>query len=129
MANSYNFSVTQGSELNVRLNITSSSSAVDLSVYLVRGYVKHRYGDTGVLIDLIPTIVTGSQTENYPLGDGMPSGLVDIKLSGSQTAVLPVVEAVYDIERYTTGEGPNHYETSVIKMLAGKFSVSPEVTS
>jgi hypothetical protein len=52
---------------------------------------------------------------------------VDIKLSGSQTAALPVAEAIYDLERFVTGsEGQ---ETSVIKMLAGKFTISPEVTS
>ena len=66
-------------------------------------------------------IVTGEE------GAGLQSGLVDIYLSGSQTAALPVVEAVYDIERFVTGsEGQ---ETAVIKMLNGKFTVSPEVTT
>ena len=121
MASSYNFSVTQGSELDVRLTITSDSSPVNLSGYNVRGYVKHKYGDTGTLIDLTPTIVTCTTGSLYP------SGYVDIKLSGSQTAALPVAEAIYDLERFVTGsEGQ---ETSVIKMLAGKFTISPEVTS
>ncbi len=129
MANSYNFSILQGSELDVRLKIISNSAAVDLSGFLVRGHVKRKYSDTGTLIDLAPTIVTGTQTVDYPLGDGLPSGFIDIYLSGSQTAALPVAEAVYDIERYTTGEGPQHNETAVIKMLAGKFTINPEVTN
>jgi len=121
MASSYNFSVKQGSELNTRLTITNDSTPVNLSGYSVRGVVKHKYGDSNALIDLSPTIVTGTEGALYP------SGYVDIYLSGSQTAALPVAEAVYDIERYVTGsEGE---ETAVIKMLNGKFTIGPEVTT
>ena len=121
MASSYNFSVTQGSELDTRLTITNDGSPVNLSGYNVRGVVKHKYGDTGSLVDLNPTIVSGTTGSLYA------SGFVDIYLSGSQTASLPVAEAKYDIERYVTGsEGQ---ETSVIKMLNGKFTISPEVTT
>ena len=121
MSSSYNFSVTQGSEVNVRLTITNDGSAVNLSGYNVRGKVKGKYSNTGALIDLNPTIVTGTTGSLYP------SGYVDIYLSGSQTADLPVTEAVYDLERYVTGTFGN--ETSVIKMLAGKFTINPEVTN
>ena len=121
MSSSYNFSVTQGSEVNVRLTITNDGSAVNLSGYNVRGKVKGKYSDTGALIDLDPTIVTGTNGSLYP------SGYVDIYLSGSQTADLPVMEAVYDLERFTTGTLGE--ETSVIKMLAGKFTINPEVTN
>ena len=120
MSSSYNFSVTQGSEVNVRLAITNDGSAVNLSGYNVRGKVKGKYGDTGVLLDLNPTIVTGTDGAAYP------SGYVDIYLSGSQTEGLPVTQAVYDLERYVTGTLGT--ETSVIKMLAGKFTINPEVT-
>ena len=121
MASSYNFSVTQGSELNTRLTITNDGSPVNLSGYNVRGVVKHKYGDSSSLVDLDPTIVTGDAGSLYS------SGYVDIYLSGSQTAAIPVAEAVYDIERFVTGsEGQ---ETAVIKMLKGKFTVSPEVTA
>ena len=64
-----------------------------------------------------PTVVSGTEGASYA------SGFVDIYLSGSETAALPVAECVYDLERYTTtgvGDGPK--ETSVIKMLAGKFA-------
>lgn len=121
MASSYNFSVTQGSELNTRLTITNDGSPVNLSGYNVRGVVKHKYGDSTNLINLSPTIVTGTEGALYP------SGYVDIYLSGSQTAALPVAEAIYDLERYVTGsEGQ---ETAVIKMLNGKFNINPEVSS
>jgi|TARA_R100000700_G_C3172985_1_gene147461 hypothetical protein len=121
MASSYNFSVTQGSELSTRLTITNDDSPVNLSGFNVRGVVKHKYGDTGSLVDLNPTIVTGTTGSLYA------SGFVDIYLSGSQTAALPVAEAKYDIERYVTGsEGQ---ETAVVKMLNGKFTINPEVTT
>ena len=121
MASSYNFSITQGSELNTRLTITNDSTPVNLSGYLVRGVVKHKYGDSSALVDLTPTIVTGTTGSLYA------SGFVDIYLSGSQTAALPVAEAKYDIERYVTGsEGQ---ETAVVKMLNGKFTINPEVTT
>ena len=124
MAESYNFSIKQGSEFNVRLTITELSVPVNLSGYDVRSNVKFRYGDTGTLIDLKPTVVSGTEGALYP------SGYVDIYLSGSETAALPVAECVYDLERYTTtGVGDGAKETSVIKMLAGKFTVNPEVTT
>ena len=124
MAESYNFSIKQGSEFNVRLTITELSVPVNLSGFLVRSNVKLKYGDTGTLIDLKPTIVSGTTGELYP------SGYVDMYLSGSETAALPVAECVYDLERYTTtGVGDGVKETSVIKMLAGKFTVNPEVTT
>ena len=121
MSSSYNFSVTQGSELSTRLTITNDDSPVNLSGFNVRGVVKHKYGDTGSLVDLNPTIVSGTTGSLYA------SGFVDIYLSGSQTAALPVAEAKYDIERYVTGsEGQ---ETAVVKMLNGKFTINPEVTT
>ena len=121
MASSYNFSVTQGSELSTRLTITNDDSPVNLSGFNVRGVVKHKYGDTGSLVDLNPTIVSGTTGSLYA------SGFVDIYLSGSQTAALPVAEAKYDIERYVTGsEGQ---ETAVVKMLNGKFTINPEVST
>ena len=121
MAESYNFSIKQGSEFNVRLTITELSVPVNLSGYDVRSNVKFRYGDTGSLIDLKPTVVSGTEGASYA------SGFVDIYLSGSETAALPVAEAVYDLERYVTGSEGD--ETAVIKMLGGKFSIDPEVTT
>ena len=121
MAESYNFSIKQGSEFNVRLSITELSVPVNLSGYLVRAKVKHRYSDTGALVDLKPTVVSGADGALYA------SGFVDMYLSGSETAALPVSECVYDLERYVTGDELK--ETAVIKMLAGKFTVNPEVTT
>ncbi len=125
MATSYNFNVLQGSELDVRLNIKDENSdAIDLSGFKVRGVVKHRYGDTGTLLDLNPIIVSGAT------GEAWISGLIDVFISGSGLAATPVGDHVYDIERYTEEEaGGGVTEPSAIKLMKGKFIVSPEVTS
>jgi len=122
MATSYNFTVYQGSELDVQLAVTDENgTALNLSGFDVRGSVKYRYGDTGALVDLAPKIATGNA------GDGYVSGLVDVFLSGVQTKELPVTEACYDIERFHSGLGSA--SPSVIKLINGKFSIYPEVTT
>ena len=80
MATVYNFSATQGSQLSVRLNVQDASGdAINLSGYGARGVVKYRYSSTVPLVDLDPTIVSGTT------GSAYQSGLIDVYLSGSQT--------------------------------------------
>jgi len=122
MATVYNFDASQGSELSVRLNVKDvNGNAIDLSGYGARGVVKYRYSNTGSLINLSPTIVSGTD------GDGWVSGLIDIYLSGTQTAPLPIGQFVYDIERYPTGVGVDA-NGAVVKLMKGDFNVYPEVT-
>jgi hypothetical protein len=122
MATVYNFDASQGSELSVRLNVKDTNgNAIDLSGYGARGVVKYRYGNTESLVNLSPTIVSGTD------GDAWISGLIDIYLSGTQTVDLPVGQFVYDIERYPTGAGANA-NGAVIKLMKGDFNVYPEVT-
>ena len=122
MATSYDFTVYQGSELDVQLAVTDENgTALNLSGFDVRGSVKYRYSDPTALVDLNPTVATGTD------GDGFVSGLVDIFLSGVQTKTLPVTEATYDIERFNSGLGTA--SPSVIKLINGKFSIYPEVTT
>tara|TARA_Y100000004_G_scaffold51147_1_gene56549 strand:+ start:337 stop:705 length:369 start_codon:yes stop_codon:yes gene_type:complete len=122
MATVYNFSATQGSQLSVRLNVKDASGdAIDLTGYGVRGVVKYRYSSTSSLVDLSPTIVSGVNGAAYQ------SGLVDVYLSGSQTAELPVGDFVYDIEKFPTGA--SNLEGAVDKILAGGFLVYPQVTT
>ena len=117
MATIYDLSITQGSQLDVRLNVKDQDGAViDLENYLVRGYIKHRYSDTDNLLNLDPVIVSGDGGSSYV------SGLIDIVLSGSQTSTLPISQNVYDIELYNTAG----YTDKIIK---GYFNVLPEVTT
>ena len=122
MATVYNFSATQGSQLSVRLNVKDpSGDAINLSGYNARGVVKYRYSSTDALIDLNPTIVSGTT------GSAYQSGLIDVYLSGSQTSGLPVGQFVYDIEKYPSGA--SNTEGAVDKILAGDFFVYPQVTT
>jgi len=122
MATVYNFSATQGSQLSVRLNVKDASGdAINLSGYNARGVVKYRYSSTNSLVDLDPTIVSGTT------GSAYQSGLIDVYLSGSQTSGLPVGQFVYDIEKYPSGA--SNTEGAVDKILAGDFFVYPQVTT
>ena len=117
MATSYDLNITQGSRFSVRLEISNEDlSAFNLSGYSSRGYVKFRHSDTGILLDLNPTPVTGLN------GISLISGFIDINLSGAQTAGVPVVQGIYDVEIYNSGG-------FVEKAILGYCNFLPEVTN
>ena len=123
MANSYNINTIQGDHLQLSLRIKdSNSNPINLSGYDVRGVVKYAYGYTGneqVLVNLNPLIVSGNNGSYYS------SGIVSINVESYITASIPVGTFVYDIERFPYGIPTGNS----IKLIRGKFIVSPEVTS
>ena len=128
MATTYDIEVTQGSELDLRLNVKNDAGvALTLEGYKLRGVVKHRYGDATAYIDLKPKVFTDdSVTPEITAA----SGLVDIFLSGVQTSGLAIGVHRYDLERYNEEEINGVLtEPSVFKLMKGKFIVSPEVTN
>lgn len=111
MSDRYNISAIQGSTLLLNLNIKDSNgSYINLSGYTARGYVRGKYSNTGILLDLQPQI--------HP---SYVSGLVT--LSGAQTgmAAMPVGQFPYEVEI----SGSNDY---VYKAIRGYFSCDPEAT-
>ena len=128
MATTYDIEVTQGSELDLRLNVKNDAGvALTLEGYKLRGIVKHRYGDATAYIDLKPKVFTDSSVTPAITA---ASGLVDIFLSGVQTTGLAVGVHRYDLERYNEEEINGVItEPSVFKLMKGKFIVSPEVTN
>ena len=122
MASTYNFNVTQGSEFFVRFQVKDSGDSPYVlsdpyegtTGYGVSGIAKHRYGETGLLIDLKPSGVSGLAQ----------SGYFDVKLYAAQTQDLPIVQGVYGIEIYS-GTGPGQF---VDKAVKGQFNIYPEVT-
>ena len=122
MANSYSISAIQGDALNINLSIKDKNNIpVNLSGYDVRGVVKYAYGYTGnsgILLDLNPLIYSGVNGSYYS------SGIINISVDSSKTRNLPVGSFVYDVERFTK----NQPTGNSIKLLKGKFIVSPEVT-
>lgn len=110
MSNTYNISAIQGNTL--LLNVTANDSAgnpINLSGYSVRGYVKYNYSNTGILLNLNPTITS------------YVGGSVNISGNASDISNMPVGIFVYDLEAYNSGE-------YVTKFLKGYFSVDPEAT-
>ena len=113
MATSYNISTFQGDFLQAILSIKdSNSNAINLSGFDVRGQIRASYGSTGVLLDLNPTITSHI------------SGLVSLSIPSNVTNQIPVGTFVYDIERFSSGIATGNS----IKLIVGKFIVSPEVT-
>ena len=123
MATSYNINLIQGDNLQLTLAVKdTSNNRINLSGYDVRGVVKYSYGYTGnsgILLNLKPTIYSGNN------GSAYVSGLVNINVSSYDTSSIPAGVFVYDIERfpYNTPTGNS------IKFIKGKFIVSPEVTA
>jgi hypothetical protein len=110
----YNFTVYQGAEANVTLNLTESNgSASDLTGYAVRGVVKTRYSSSDILLDLVPSILT-------PATDGK----ISISIPATPTSNLPVGQFVYDIEKF-----PTNNTEAVSKVIKGFFNVLPETTT
>ena len=123
MATSYNINTIQGDGLQLSLRVKdSNNNAINLSGYDVRGVVKYAYGYTGdqqVLVNLNPVIFSGNNGSYYA------SGIVNINVDSYVTASIPVGTFVYDIERFPYGIPTGNS----IKLIRGKFIVSPEVTS
>jgi hypothetical protein len=112
MANVYDISVEQGSSFNLTLTAKDSTGTpLNLSGYNARGGIKYGYGSTGYLLSLSPTI-----------NPSYVSGLINISLTSTQTSLLPVTKAVYDIEVYAA----NDY---TFKAIRGYVDVVPEVTN
>jgi len=123
MATSYNIETIQGDNIQLSLRVRNTDNTpINLSGYDVRGVVRYAYGYTGneqVLLNLNPFIVSGNNGSSYP------SGIVNINVDSYTMAAIPVGVFVYDIERFPYGIPTGNS----IKLIRGKFVVSPEVTS
>ena len=107
--------IVQGSAFHVRIEISDdSSNIIDLTGHEVRGVVKNKYSDSNadILINLDPVVYDAT------------NGLVDILLTSAQTALLPITEALYDIEKFPiSGVG------DIDKVMKGGVLIHPEITS
>jgi hypothetical protein len=112
----YNITAIQGSNIMLRVTATDSNgTALNLNGFSTRGYVKSKYSDSGILLNLSPFIYSAT------------SGLVDITISGNYTAGLPCGMFPYDIECFVSGSGSSGNE-SVVKFLRGYVEILPETT-
>jgi hypothetical protein len=123
MATSYNIETIQGDHVQLSLRVRDTYNVpINLSGYDVRGVVRYAHGYTGdqqILLNLNPFIVSGNNGASYS------SGIVNINVDSFTMAAIPVGVFVYDIERFPYGIPTGNS----IKLIRGKFVVSPEVTS
>ena len=123
MATSYNIETIQGDNIQLSLRVRDTYNVpINLSGYDVRGVVRYAYGYTGdqqILLNLNPFIVSGNNGSSYQ------SGIVNINIDSYTMAGIPAGVFVYDIERFPYGIPTGNS----IKLIRGKFVVSPEVTS
>ena len=123
MATSYDINTIQGDNLQITLSVKDQyNTPVNLSGYDVRGVVKYAYGFTGIsglIVDLAPVINSGVNGSLYA------SGFININIPSYTMTTIPVGSFVYDIERFPSGIPTGNS----LKLLRGKFIVSPEVTS
>lgn len=111
MASNYNLEIIQGNSVILNLNATNSDgSYINLSGYGARGHIRYQYSSSGILLDLQPSI-----------HNSYISGLININLSSTGTAALPIGIFPYDLEI----TGANNY---CLKYLKGYANISPEAT-
>lgn len=110
MANTYDILITQGESFSLQITAKDASGiAMNLSGYSVSGRVKMAYSDTGVLLNLNPSISDAA------------SGGISVNLAGAMLTGLPITEAFYSIDIYSGSYVQN--------ILFGNFSVGPCVLS
>lgn len=108
----YHMKLDQGSTFSLVLTYKDSNGdAINLTGYTARMQMRRNYEDDA-LIELT--------TENGRIALGGSAGTVTLTISASDTASLPPVEGVYDLELV---------QSSIVdKLLAGTFSIAREVT-
>lgn len=125
MATTYDINVTQGSTLDLRFKVKDANgNAINLSGYSARGAVKFSYGTGTVLLDLSPKVQSG-HAGDLTLG---ASGYIDVFIRPSLTSGLPIIQGIYDIERYETVPASSG-DWNVLKVAKGYVNVHPEATS
>lgn len=111
MANSYTINATQGDSLSLRFTAKDDNgNNLNLSGYSLSGFVKNKYGDSTVLLNLNPTFYSAI------------SGIIDVFVSGNVSTSLGVNRYLYDVEAHGISG-------TVIKISRGSFFLEPEITS
>tara|TARA_B100000214_G_scaffold250501_1_gene184077 strand:+ start:107 stop:493 length:387 start_codon:yes stop_codon:yes gene_type:complete len=124
MATTYNIDINQGSTLDLRFKVKDDDGdPINLSGFSARGVAKFRYGTGSVLLNLEPKVVSGNSSDPT-LG---ASGFIDVYIRPSGTSGLPIVQGVYDIEKYETVPAASG-DWNVQKVSKGYINVIPEVT-
>ena len=108
LAGTYNVIIDQGSTYVLPIIVSSSTNFRDLTGYTARSQVRTSYSATSA----IATFAVSGAAYN--------SGSFSLILTATQTAAMPAVTGVYDVEIYSG--------SYVERILQGTATVLPEVT-
>lgn len=108
----YNIVCPQGSTFNQQLTWTIDNDPVDLTGYTARMQVREKHISKVYNLNLT--------TENGGITLGDEEGTISITVDATDTSEIIAKEYVYDLELDSGGE--------VIRLIEGKFIVTPEVT-
>jgi hypothetical protein len=113
-AGKYNITCEQGATLvRVFTYQNDDESVVNLSGYTASMQVRSTAKSA--------TIITELSTFNNRITIDGDAGTITLTLTAGDTAVLPIVRAVYDLELTAP-------DSTVLRLLEGTFTVVPEVT-
>lgn len=109
----YHLKIDQGSTFSLVITYKDSEGTlINLTGYDARMQLRRNHDDDTPLIEL--TVANGR------IALGGVDGTVTLTISSGDTAALPAVEGVYDLELVSG--------STVDKLIAGTFTIAPEVT-
>lgn len=110
----YHINIEQGSTYSRTLTFKQSNgNAVDLTGFSALMHMRKNVDDSSTLLEL--------STSNNRIALGGSNGTIAITISATDTASLPAVEGVYDLE-INNGSG------IIEKVIAGTFTIIKQVT-
>ena len=113
MASKYNIKLDQGSDYSLSLTYKDpTGNVIDLTGYTARMDVRMTHTTPSKIISLT--------TENGMIQLDAANGVINLSIDAANTANLAATNSVYDLELVT---GNN-----VLRLIEGKFAVTPEVT-
>lgn len=108
-----NITIQQGADYGLQIQyLDPTGNAVNLTSYTARMDIRTTY--------TAPTAVIRLTTENGRIMIGAANGYINLALTGAETANIPASNCVYDLELVNG--------SSVIRLLEGKVTITPEVT-
>ena len=112
MSTEYDITAVKGADINLRFTAKDTTGELlDLTLCTTSGVVRLHYSDTGILLDLRPTI-----------DPSYVSGLINVYVPASGLTDLPITQAVYDIKIYNSGTA------CWSQVVHGLFNIEPAAT-
>jgi hypothetical protein len=109
-AGKYDITIDQGSDFANFFAVKENGAAKNLTGYNARAQMRAKYSDTTPAATFTCTMINASE------------GTLKMELGPSVTKLLTPGTYYYDLEIYTSND------VSVIRLLQGKVTLTPEVT-